>query len=132
MPDRPEIVGFHHVRVPVSDVLVSRDWYIDTFELEPLMVTEEESSVTGVALVHPSGLVLGLHAAPTAARALAGFCVVAFGVDDLSAWCEHCDRAGIEHGPIVNGHRGRHMSLADPDGLMVELHTQVQPSSEDT
>ena len=83
--DRPAIVGLHHVRVPVSDVLVSRDWYIDVLGFDPMLVSEEETSVSGEALLHPSGLVVGLHIDPDAARALKGFCVLGLGVDTLAA-----------------------------------------------
>lgn len=132
MSDRPEILGLHHVRLPVSDVLASRDWYVETLGLSPLMVTEEEASVIGEALVHDSGLVVGLHADPDAARSLEGFCVLALSVDDLPEWSDYLDRIGIEHTPLERGPRGDHLSVSDPDGLVIELHTLAQPSTEET
>ena len=129
--DRPEIVGLHHVRVPVSDVLVSRDWYLTVLGFIPMLVSEDETSVMGEALLHPSGLVVGLHIDPDAARALAGFCVLGLGVDDISDWVDYLDRTGIERGPVEVGHGGSHVSVVDPDGLVIELHTRVQPSTED-
>lgn len=131
MSDRPAIVALHHVRVPVSDVLVSRDWYVTVLGFTPMLVTEEETPDTGEALPHPSGLVVGLHIDPDAARALAGFCVLGLGVEDLSGWMDYLDHAGIERGPVGVGPRGSHVSVVDPDGLVIELHTPVQPSTED-
>jgi catechol 2,3-dioxygenase-like lactoylglutathione lyase family enzyme len=131
MSDRPDIVGLHHVRVPVCDVLASRDWYVDVLGFSPMLVTEEEASVSGEALLHPSGLVVGLHVDPDAAHALEGFCVLGLGVDNLSAWVGYLDRNDISHGPVERGPRGMHVCISDPDGLVIELHTLAQPSTED-
>ncbi len=32
-----EILGVHHVKIPVADLVHSREWYERVFELEPLM-----------------------------------------------------------------------------------------------
>ena len=129
---RPTIVGLHHVRVPVSDVLVSRDWYTDVLGFDPMLVSEEETSISGEALLHPSGLVVGLHTDPGAAAALKGFCVLGLGVDNLPEWVDYLDRSDISHGPVELGPSGKHVCINDPDGLVVELHTLAQPSTEDT
>jgi nucleotide-binding universal stress UspA family protein/catechol 2,3-dioxygenase-like lactoylglutathione lyase family enzyme len=129
---RPTMVGLHHVRVPVSDVLVSRDWYSDVLGFDPMLVSEEETSISGEALLHPSGLVVGLHTDPGAAAALKGFCVLGLGVDNLPEWVDYLDRCDISHGPVELGPSGKHVCINDPDGLVVELHTLAQPSTEDT
>ena len=71
------IIGLHHVRLPVSDVMRSRDWYISVFGFEPRLSVEEEDRVVGIVVGHPSGLTLGLHEAPALARVLEGFCSIA-------------------------------------------------------
>jgi len=123
-----ELAGFHHVRVPVSDVLVSRDFYAEVFGLEPVMVVEEEDRIIGVVLGHGSGVVVGLHEAPERARALRGFAVLGLSCPDLAAWVDRLDRLGIRHGPMEDRHLGRCVLVADPDGILVALHSLELPS----
>jgi catechol 2,3-dioxygenase-like lactoylglutathione lyase family enzyme len=120
----------HHVRVPVSDVLVSQDWYNEVLGFRPTLVVEEENAVTGVVSVHPSGVVVGLHSAPHQATALAGFAVMGLSVEDLSEWVAYLDDLGVSHSGITEGHLGECVRLCDPDGLVIELHTASQPSAD--
>jgi catechol 2,3-dioxygenase-like lactoylglutathione lyase family enzyme len=127
----PGIVGVHHVRLPVSDVLVSRDWYIDALGFHPLLLEEDETGVIGIALHQPSGVVIGLHRDAARAAALRGFVAVAFGVADLAAWVRFLRPRGLLRAPPVDTHLGHSVRLEDPDGIIVELHTQSQPSAAD-
>jgi catechol 2,3-dioxygenase-like lactoylglutathione lyase family enzyme len=126
----PSVLALHHVRVPVSDVLVSQDWYSEVLGFRPTLVVEEENAVTGIVSVHPSGVVVGLHSAPQQAKALAGFAVIGLSVDDLRDWVAHLDSLGISHSGITDGHLGECLRLYDPDGLVIELHTPSQPSAD--
>jgi catechol 2,3-dioxygenase-like lactoylglutathione lyase family enzyme len=127
----PGVVGVHHVRLPVSDVLVSRDWYIDALGFQPLLAEEDESGVIGIVLHQPSGVVIGLHRDAVRAAALRGFVAVAFGVADLGAWVRFLESRGLLHAPPVDTHLGHCVRLQDPDGIIVELHTNRQPSAAD-
>jgi len=128
-PGAATIIGFHHVRVPVSDVLTSRDWYMDILDLGPLLVVEEEDRIRGVALEHPSGVVIGLHQDRERARALRGFVLIGLSVPDVAAWVRRLDQRCVAHGPPGQGHLGRYVRVADPDGILIELHTPAQPSA---
>jgi catechol 2,3-dioxygenase-like lactoylglutathione lyase family enzyme len=128
------VVGLYHVRLPVSDVLLSRDWYASALGFEPVLAFEEEDRVVGVAMKHPSGVRLGLHLEPRRARALRGFAVLSLRVstrEDLEAWSAHFDRLGVEHSVIAAGHPGFGLEVADPDGICVELHTIGHPTTDD-
>lgn len=128
----PAVVGLHHLRLPVSDVMRSRDWYISVFGFEPLLSVEEEDRVVGVVLGHSSGITLGLHYAPDLARALDGFCSVALSVGDahdLARWCTQLDTLGVDHSAPADGHLGSYVEVPDPAGLIIELHTIGQPSA---
>jgi len=128
----PAVVGLHHIRLPVSDVMRSRDWYSAVFDFEPSLSLEEEDRVVGVVVIHPSGLTLGLHDAPALARALHGFCLVAFSVgtvDDLDRWDRHLDTLGVGHTAPTEGHLGWYLEVPDPDGLIIQLHTVGQPTA---
>ena len=132
MTGRPELTGLHHFRIPVSNVLVSRDWYIEVLGLLPMMVSEDEASVTGEALMHDSGLVVALHADEERARALEGFCLLSLAVDKLDDWSDYFARTGIDHVVTAAGPRAKCLSVRDPDGIVVELHTGAQPSTDET
>jgi catechol 2,3-dioxygenase-like lactoylglutathione lyase family enzyme len=135
MNDSPlEFFGLHHIRLPVSDVMRSRDWYIDVLGFEPRLVLEDEDHVVGVVVGHDSGVILGLHYEPERARALRGFCPVALNVgtiDDLHRWCARLETLGISHSAPTDGHLGRYVEVADPDGLIILLHTAGQPSADE-
>jgi catechol 2,3-dioxygenase-like lactoylglutathione lyase family enzyme len=126
----PSVVALHHVRVPVTDVLASQDWYNEVLGFRPTLVVEEENAVAGVVSVHPSGVVIGLHSAPEQASALKGFAVIGLSVEDLRDWVNYLDDIGVSHSGIAEGHLGQCLRLRDPDGLIVELHTPSQPSAD--
>jgi catechol 2,3-dioxygenase-like lactoylglutathione lyase family enzyme len=130
----PDLVGLHHLRLPVSDVMRSRDWYASVFGFKPRLSLEEEDLVVGVVLSHQSGLTLGLHHAPELARSLHGFCSVALSVrdsDDLNNWCARLDTLDVKHTPPTEGHRGWYVDVPDPDGLVIQLHTTGQPTADE-
>lgn len=131
----PEIVAIHHVKLPVSNVTASRDWYSEVLGFTPVMDFEEENELVGVELVSPSGVSLGLHLAPERAQALEGFDPVALTVADraeLVTWAARLDDLGVEHSDIRSSHLGWSLYLSDPDGIRVALHTREHPSADDT
>jgi len=128
------ILGLHHVRLPVSDVIRSRDWYVDVLGFEPRLLLEEEEEIVGAVVALPEGLTLGLHCAPELARALRGFCPVALEVgtsDELTRWCTRLDTLGIDHSEPAEGHLGWYVEVPDPDGLVIRLHTAAQPTADE-
>jgi catechol 2,3-dioxygenase-like lactoylglutathione lyase family enzyme len=130
----PTITGVHHVKVPVGDVLRSRDWYVDVLGFAPVLDFEEEDRLSGVALQHPCGFTIGLHLDPARAAVLCGFPTVALCAgdgDDLMDWLAYLDERGIEHSPVLEGHLGLFIQLEDPDGLLVQLHTKGQPAADE-
>jgi hypothetical protein len=56
---------------------------------------------------------------------------VAFGVTDLGAWVDFLRSRRLSHAPPADTHLGHSVRLADPDGIIVELHTTSQPSAAD-
>ena len=129
----PASVGLHHVRLPVSDVRRSQDWYTAVFGFEPRLCLEEEDHLVGVVVGQRSGLTLGLHYAPVLAHALAGFCSIALSVgavDDLTQWCTYLDALGVSHSAPAEGHLGWYVEVPDPDGLIIQLHTIGQPAAD--
>jgi catechol 2,3-dioxygenase-like lactoylglutathione lyase family enzyme len=126
--------GLHHVRLPVSDVMRSRDWYAEVLGFDPRLSVEEEHHVVGIVVGYRNGLTLGLHHAPDRARALNGFCPIALSVgtlDDLLRWCARLDTLGVRHSSPTEGHLGWHVDVPDPDGIIIQLHTSGQPSADE-
>jgi catechol 2,3-dioxygenase-like lactoylglutathione lyase family enzyme len=131
----PSITGIHHVRLPIADVLRSRDWYMDVFGFGPMLAFEEEDRLVGVALEHPCGVTLGLHLEPERAVALSGFAALALCVGDLDTlrdWRDRLAAIGVEYSPILEGHIGWSIEVRDPDGILVQLHTRGHPTADDT
>ncbi|GII64215.1 glyoxalase [Sphaerisporangium krabiense] len=120
--------GYHHVKLPVSDLRASIDWYGRALRLEVAIEFEEDGVLRGVALRDPGAtLMLALREDPGRAGALSGFDPVALGVPtlaDLRDWSDHLDAAGLAHGEIAEGSAGWLITgLTDPDGIEVRLYT---------
>jgi catechol 2,3-dioxygenase-like lactoylglutathione lyase family enzyme len=129
---RPGICGLHHVKLPVRDPTVSRDWYVRVLGFEQEIEFVEKGVLMGVALHDPrSGVRFAVRRAPERTGAWEGFDPVAFAVStraELEAWVEHLDTEGVEHGPIMNGHIGWVTGFHDPDGIEVRLYTLEAPA----
>jgi catechol 2,3-dioxygenase-like lactoylglutathione lyase family enzyme len=129
----PPIIGLHHIRVPVSDAWISRDWYAAVLGFQPVLDLEEENGVIGVVLRHDQGFVIGLHRDRSRAASLKGFAILGLTVEDrleLEHWAAALDRAGVRRGPLEEGHLGFYLDIPDPDGILVRLHTGAGPDAE--
>jgi len=122
------LAGFHHVKLPVSDVARSRDWYARVLDLHTVLEFVEEGILMGVALGDPAGTAsVALRHDPARAAAMAGFDPIALLVptrDELSAWEQRLNNLGEPHGGIITGHAGWVIvGLHDPDGIEIRLYT---------
>lgn len=133
-----QISGYHHVSLPVPDVLASSDWYERVFGFVRVLIEELEDSVTAVMLEHPAGIFLYLHHAPELLRdwhgPATGAAVLSFRVasyEDLAAWEERLTELGIEHSAPRQAHLGWALDVFDPDGTHIQLHTREAVSAED-
>lgn len=124
----PLASGVHHVKLPVTDLARSRQWYETVLGLHVTIEFVEDDVVRGVALSDPGGAVhLALRHDPQRASALAGFDPLAVLVpsrDEVQAWARHLDALRQPHGGIVTGHRGGSVlvGLRDPDGIEIRLY----------
>jgi catechol 2,3-dioxygenase-like lactoylglutathione lyase family enzyme len=124
----PSLSGVHHVKVPVTELGRSRDWYTSVLGLGVDIEFTEDGVVRGLALSDPGGsLRLALRHDPARAAALAGFDVVALAVptrDAVEAWRHHLDDLGQPHGGVVTGHNGGSVlvGLHDPDNIEIRLY----------
>ena len=137
VPDAPALAGIHHLKLPVSDLARSREWYRSRLGYEVTMEFVEQGELMGYALEHPNGgPPLGLRLDPGRARAAAGFDYFALGVPDKAAIDDLAARLtalGEDHAGVHFASRGWILPLLhDPDGHEVRFYTMehhTDPSS---
>jgi catechol 2,3-dioxygenase-like lactoylglutathione lyase family enzyme len=119
--------GFHHVKLPVSDVDRSRHWYQRTLGLVTDIEFVEDGVLMGVALRGSGGTSIALRHDPERAAVMCGFDALALAVpgrDEIPGWQARLDELGEPHGGVVTGHRGGSVlvGLHDPDGIEIRLY----------
>ncbi len=120
--------GIHHLKLPVSDLARSREWYERvlgyTVKLE---FPDEDGVVRGVAGRLPGvGVGVALRQNGQAAAGTAGFDPVSFAIADRTAaeaWVAHFDALGVRHSGIRGATRGWVVDVYDPDGLAIRLYS---------
>jgi catechol 2,3-dioxygenase-like lactoylglutathione lyase family enzyme len=131
--------GVHHLKLPVTDLDRSIDWYGSRLGYQVVIVFRDGGERTGVTMAHPQGgPALGLVQTPDKARASAGFDYFSIGVPDRARLVELADRLTSLGEP----HAGVHFAtlgwilpmLHDPDGHEIrfyttESHTAVDPTN---
>src|SRR5262249_8209617 len=128
IPDAPALAGVHHLKLPVTDLPRSREWYRSRLGYQVQMEFVEQGQLMGYALAHPRGAPpLGLRLDPARAQAAAGFDYFAFGVPDKEA----IDQLAARLDALGEQHAGVHWAsigwilpeLHDPDGHEVRFYT---------
>jgi catechol 2,3-dioxygenase-like lactoylglutathione lyase family enzyme len=126
--DAPALAGIHHLKLPVSDLDRSREWYTSRLGYQVQMEFVEQGRLMGYALSHPNGgPPLALRLDPERARAAAGFDYFTIGVPDKDA----IDRLAARLNGLGERHAGVHFAsigwilpeLHDPDGHEVRFYT---------
>lgn len=127
-----ELAGIHHVKIPVSDLQRSIEWYGRVFGFTTTMdFPEADGVVRGVAGTMPGlgDTLVAFRVNAEAAAGCRGFDPISFAVrdrDDLEAWATHLDQAGVEHSPIIEASIGWLLVFDDPDGLTLHVYTWAE------
>lgn len=133
VPDAPALAGVHHLKLPVTDLARSREWYRSRLGYQVQIEFIEQGKLMGYALNHPrGGPMLGLRLDPARARAAAGFDYFALGVPDKQA----IDQLAARLDALGERHAGVHWAsigwilpeLHDPDGHEVRFYTHQHHS----
>ena len=135
--DAPVLAGIHHLKLPVTDLARSSDWYQSRLGYQVVAEIVEQGKLMGLAMAHPNGGPrLALRLDPDRARAAAGFDYFSIGVPDKDAIGRLADRLtalGEEHAGVHWASIGWILPLLhDPDGHEVrfythEHHTEPEP-----
>ncbi|WP_433565758.1 VOC family protein [Nocardia sp. CA-151230] len=124
----PTLAGVHHLKLPVSDLARSIDWYRTRLAYKVGVEFREQGDLRGVALHHPAGgPMLGLRLDPEKAAAAAGFDYFSIGVPDrtaMEALAMHLTALGESHAGVHFATIGWILpELHDPDGHEVRFYT---------
>src|SRR6266702_3718639 len=124
----PALAGIHHLKLPVSDLARSREWYRSRLGYRVETEFVEQGTLMGYGLAHPNGgPPLGLRLDPGCARAAAGFDYFAIGVPDRAAiddLASRLDALGESHAGVHRASRGWILPmLHDPDGHEVRFYS---------
>jgi catechol 2,3-dioxygenase-like lactoylglutathione lyase family enzyme len=121
--------GLHHVKFPVTDLDSSLQWYETVLKAkrEPRFDHLDKQGKRFAVITFWPGVDVPceLRSAPEAAKAVAGFDPVAFGVADeqaLEGWIDHFDAVGAEHTDVINSFVGKMVQVTSPDGLAIRLY----------
>jgi catechol 2,3-dioxygenase-like lactoylglutathione lyase family enzyme len=134
--DAPELDGVHHLKLPVSDLQRSRDWYESRLGYRLATEFIEDGTVMGVALTHPNGGPdLGLRLNPELAARAAGFDYFAIGVPtraDLESLAERLTALGEQHAGVHFATIGWILPNShDPDGHEIRFYTTEHHTDRD-
>jgi catechol 2,3-dioxygenase-like lactoylglutathione lyase family enzyme len=126
--DAPLLDGIHHVKVPVTDLDRSRDWYASRLGYEVDAVFVEGGREMGVVMSHPNGGPgIGLRLDPQRSEGIGDFDFFSIGVPDRPA----LDDLAARLSDLGERHAGVHFAtigwilpmLHDPDGHEVRFYT---------
>ena len=128
--DLPALAGIHHLKLPVTDLATSLEWYRSRLGYELQIEFVEQGQLMGVGLAHPQGGPdLALRLDPGRARAAAGFDYFAIGVPDKPAM----ERLAARLDALGQVHAGVHQAsfgwilpeVLDPDGHTLRFYTMA-------
>ncbi|HEY7625767.1 MAG TPA: VOC family protein [Ilumatobacteraceae bacterium] len=125
----PNLSGFHHVALTVSNCDASTEWYRSTMGMEEVFREEAEHRRACVMSFpgHPYGIGLVEHVGHDLAvfdPRRQGLDHVAFAVADraeLDRWAEHLDELGVENSGVIEVPIGAILNFKDPDRIALSL-----------
>jgi catechol 2,3-dioxygenase-like lactoylglutathione lyase family enzyme len=134
--ETPQLAGIHHLKLPVSNLARSREWYETRLGYRVQIEFVEQGQLMGYALEHPNGgPPLALRLNPERARASAGFDYFAIGVpgkQTIEQLAARLSALGEQHAGIHQATIGWILPhLHDPDGHEIRFYTHQQHTEPD-
>jgi catechol 2,3-dioxygenase-like lactoylglutathione lyase family enzyme len=127
-PKAPALAGIHHLKLPVTDLGRSSEWYGSRLGYQVLAEFVEDGELMGYAMAHPKGgPPLAIRLDPDRARAAAGFDYFAIGVpgrDAIEELAARLTALGDKHAGVHRASFGWILpELHDPDGHEIRFYT---------
>jgi catechol 2,3-dioxygenase-like lactoylglutathione lyase family enzyme len=126
----PTVCGIHHLKVPVSDLEASLDWFERALgaERQPELDHRKPDGELFAVIIRIPGIkpFVGLRHNPDDAGRASGLDFLTFAVDTretLEAWAERLDQVGVEHSQILVGLSGWLLVTRTPDHLYMRFYT---------
>ncbi len=124
----PVLDGIHHIKIPVTDLDLSRSWYESRLGYQLEIEFVEQGTLKGISLVHPAGGPrIALRLDPERSASLGDFDFFSIGVPDKAAielLAERLTELGESHAGVHFAGTGWILpSLHDPDGHEVRFYT---------
>jgi catechol 2,3-dioxygenase-like lactoylglutathione lyase family enzyme len=125
----PDIIGFSHLTLTVSDVDRSGRWWTDLLGIQKLFDGENQGIPWSVFMHPGTGLILGFRqgSGPESDR----FAEDRIGLDhaalqvgnraELEEWEKRLDEQGIDHSEIKDMDYGHILTFRDPDNIQMEF-----------
>lgn len=125
----PEIAGFSHLTLTVTDVERATKWWGDLLGLQMLFEGEEEGIRYSVNMHPGTNLIIGFrrHASTESDRfqedrvGLDHAALQVTSRDELEAWKQRLEEKGIEHSEIKDVEYGSVLTFRDPDNIQMEF-----------
>lgn len=124
----PELNGYHHTQLTVTDVVASGEWYQRIFGFEPLLREPPGERQRFVMRFPGSGQTFGLIQHEQGGVAFEPYNVgidhLAFAVaswESLQAWAQVFEDNGIEYTGPLEAPFGGMLHFKDPDGIALAL-----------
>jgi catechol 2,3-dioxygenase-like lactoylglutathione lyase family enzyme len=134
---RPDFLGIHHLKFPVSDLDRSNDFYsriLGAQRLGHLDHFNSDKQLYAVILNVPNlGTHLELRLNPPQAMHHKGFDPLTLKVEDraqLRQWIGHLEVEHVPHSPILTALVGWLVAFEDPDGRRIRLYTNERHGPE--
>jgi catechol 2,3-dioxygenase-like lactoylglutathione lyase family enzyme len=122
------VTGVHHLKIWVTDLARSRQFYERVFGLEHrTSFADDNGVVRGMAFLLPGTSVqVAIRQDAGLAAALAGADPFALATTraGLDEWVAHLDALGVPHSPIITASSGYGMGFLDPDGIQIRLYAE--------
>jgi len=125
----PNIIGIRQIKIPVSELQRSVDWYCALLGVRLHREFVEEDELAGAVLLHPAGFVISvrLRSRVPGNPYFPGFDLFSLGVESIADLEELRARAtslGSPRSDIVDrGTDGYHLDIFDPDGTAIRFIT---------
>ncbi len=134
---RPELHGIHHLKLPVSDLARSQDFYARAFGANRIAAFDHFDAAGSLFAIIMEiaglGTYLELRLSPERARAHSGFDPMTLSVRakaDLERWIEWLDAACVPHSPVLPAYVAWLIVVEDPDANRIRLYTDEKHGPE--